>query len=147
MELYGIVFCNYFKNCYVYKKSKLAYWNPTKKCLINENNVENKLVYSNEIMKYGINDINIQIYEIKLEIDDLKKDIRQYNNFISQHSKQGNSTFDRESILSEIEKLKIKEFEDFAFCDSLYKLLAILVFDFNLHSFTTPLFPTNLNDI
>ncbi|MFD0931290.1 DNA sulfur modification protein DndD [Psychroflexus salinarum] len=45
------------------------------------------------------------------EIDDLKKTIRQYNNLISQHSKQGNSTFDRELILSEIEKLKIKEIE------------------------------------
>ena len=45
------------------------------------------------------------------EIDDLKKTIRQYNNLISQHSKQGNSTFDRESILSEIEKLKTKELE------------------------------------
>lgn len=45
------------------------------------------------------------------EIDDLKKTIRQYDNLISQHSKQGNSTFDRESILSEIENLKAKEFE------------------------------------
>ncbi|AIM59987.1 ATPase [Cellulophaga lytica] len=45
------------------------------------------------------------------EIDDLKKTIRQYDNLISQHSKQGNSTFDRDSILSEIEKLKAKEFE------------------------------------
>lgn len=45
------------------------------------------------------------------EIDDLKKTIRQYNNLISQHSKQGNSTFDRESIISEIEKLKTKELE------------------------------------
>lgn len=44
------------------------------------------------------------------EIDDLKKIIRQYNNLISQHSKQGNPTFDRASILSEIEKLKAKEF-------------------------------------
>lgn len=66
-------FCNLYNNCYVYKESKLAYWNPTKKCLINENDVENKLVYSNEIMKYGKNYINIQIYEIKLEIDNLKK--------------------------------------------------------------------------
>lgn len=45
------------------------------------------------------------------EIDDLKKTIRQYDNLISQHSKQGNSTFDRESVLSEIEKLKTKELE------------------------------------
>lgn len=45
------------------------------------------------------------------EIDDLKKAIREYNNLISQHSKQGNSTFDRESVLLEIEKLKAKEIE------------------------------------
>ena len=45
------------------------------------------------------------------EIDDLKKTIRQYNSIITQHSKQGNSTFDREYILLEIEKLKVKEFE------------------------------------
>jgi DNA sulfur modification protein DndD len=45
------------------------------------------------------------------EIDDLKKSIRQYNDLISLHSRQGNSTFDRESILSEREKLKTKELE------------------------------------
>lgn len=45
------------------------------------------------------------------EIDALKKAIREYNNLISQHSKQGNSTFDRESVLLQIEKLKTKEVE------------------------------------
>lgn len=45
------------------------------------------------------------------EIDNLKKTIRQYNNLISQHSKQGNSTLDRESVLSEIEKIKTKKIE------------------------------------
>lgn len=45
------------------------------------------------------------------DIDDLKKTIRQYNNLINQHSKQGNSSFDRESVLSELEKLKNKELE------------------------------------
>lgn len=45
------------------------------------------------------------------EIDDLTKTIRQYNNLISQNSKQGNSTFDRESILLEMEKLRTKELE------------------------------------
>lgn len=45
------------------------------------------------------------------EIDDLKKTIRQYDNLISQHSKQGNSTFNREAVLSEIEALKTKEIE------------------------------------
>lgn len=65
----------------------------------------------------------IELYEIDIEkleeenaerlkgIDDLKKTIRQYDNLISHYSKQGNSTFDRDSILSEIEKLKAKEFE------------------------------------
>jgi len=43
--------------------------------------------------------------------DDLKKTIREYDNLISQHSKQGNSIFDRESIRIEIEKLKTKELE------------------------------------
>ena len=45
------------------------------------------------------------------EIDDLKKTIRQYNSLISQHSKQGNSTFDRDTVLAEIDKLKTKELE------------------------------------
>jgi len=45
------------------------------------------------------------------KIDELKKNIREYNNLISSHSKQGNSTFDREKILSEISELKNKETE------------------------------------
>jgi DNA sulfur modification protein DndD len=45
------------------------------------------------------------------EIDDLRKEIRKYENLISKQSNQGNSIFDRESILIEIEKLKIKESE------------------------------------
>lgn len=45
------------------------------------------------------------------EIDDLKKEIRKYDNLISQHSKQGNSTFDRNAIIIEIDKLKTKEVE------------------------------------
>jgi DNA sulfur modification protein DndD len=45
------------------------------------------------------------------EIDGLKKTIRQFNNLISQQSKQGNSTFDRESIIIEVDKLKTIELE------------------------------------
>jgi len=45
------------------------------------------------------------------EIDDLKKKIREYDNFISEHSKQGNSAFDRETIILQIEKLKTRELE------------------------------------
>jgi DNA sulfur modification protein DndD len=43
------------------------------------------------------------------KIDTLKKEIRQFNSFISENSKQGNSDFDRESIVSEIEKLREEE--------------------------------------
>ncbi len=45
------------------------------------------------------------------KIDDLKKDIREYDDVISKHSKKGNSTFDRNAIVIEINKLKIKEIE------------------------------------
>jgi len=45
------------------------------------------------------------------EIDELKKQIRHFDNLISQNSKQVNSNFDRETIVSEIEVLKIKELE------------------------------------
>jgi DNA sulfur modification protein DndD len=45
------------------------------------------------------------------EIDDLRKEIRKYDNLISQHSKQGNSTFDRNAVIIEIDKLKTKEIE------------------------------------
>jgi DNA sulfur modification protein DndD len=45
------------------------------------------------------------------KIDDLKKQIRHYDNLISTNSKQGNPNFNREIIIDEIEKLKIKELE------------------------------------
>lgn len=64
-----------------------------------------------ELSEIDIEKLEEENAEKLKEIDDLKKTIRQYDNLISQHSKQGNSTFDRESILSEIEKLKEKEFE------------------------------------
>ena len=43
------------------------------------------------------------------EIDELKKEIRKLDSLISQNSKQGRSSFDRETILTEIEELKTKE--------------------------------------
>lgn len=64
-----------------------------------------------ELSEIDIEKLEEENAEKLKEIDDLKKTIRQYDNLISQHSKQGNSTFDRESILSEIDKLKAKEFE------------------------------------
>lgn len=64
-----------------------------------------------ELSEIDIEKLEEENAEKLKEIDDLKKTIRQYNNLISQHSKQGSSTFDRELILSEIEKLKAKELE------------------------------------
>lgn len=45
------------------------------------------------------------------EIDELKKEIRRFDNLISQNSKQGNPNLDRETIINDLEKLKIKEIE------------------------------------
>lgn len=61
-----------------------------------------------------ISEIDIEKFEEEnaerlKEIDGLKKNIREYDNLISQHSKQGNSVFDREAVVIEIEKLKVKE--------------------------------------
>jgi len=61
-----------------------------------------------ELFNIDIEKLEEENAEKLKEIDDLKKSIREYDNFISQHSKQGNSIFDRESISSEIEKLKAK---------------------------------------
>ena len=57
----------------------------------------------------GENGLEEKNAESQKKIDDLKKEIRKYDNLISQHSKQGNSIFDRDKTLSEIEKLKEKK--------------------------------------
>lgn len=64
-----------------------------------------------ELSQIEIDKLEEENAEKLKDIDNLKKTIRQYDNLISQHSKQGNSTFDRESVLTEIEKLKLKEHE------------------------------------
>ena len=62
-----------------------------------------------EISEDQINKLEEENAERLKEIDDLKKKIREYDNLISQHSKQGNSTFDRNAVIIEIDKLKSKE--------------------------------------
>lgn len=59
---------------------------------------------------YGINidKLDEENAEKLKEIDDLKKKVREYDVTISLHSKQGNSIFDRESVIIEREKLKTK---------------------------------------
>lgn len=64
-----------------------------------------------EISEDQINNLEEENAEKLKEIDDLKKKIREYDNLISQHSKQGNSTFDRNAVVIEIDKLKVKELE------------------------------------
>jgi DNA sulfur modification protein DndD len=71
---------------------------------------------ANKENEIRISEIDIEKFEEEnaeklKEIDDLKKKIREYDNLISKHSKQGNSIFDREAVLIEIEKLKSKEYE------------------------------------
>jgi DNA sulfur modification protein DndD len=64
-----------------------------------------------ELSKDQINHLEEENADILKDIDSLKKKIREYENLISQNSKQGNSTFDRNAIISEIDKLKVKENE------------------------------------
>lgn len=64
-----------------------------------------------EISEDQINNLEEESAERLKEIDDLKKKIRGFDNLISQHSKQGNSTFDRNTLIIEIDKLKAKEVE------------------------------------
>ncbi|MBK7094292.1 MAG: DNA sulfur modification protein DndD [Saprospiraceae bacterium] len=64
-----------------------------------------------EISEDQINNLEEENAERLKEIDDLKKKIREYDNLISQHSKKGNSTFDRNAVIIEIDKLKVKELE------------------------------------
>jgi DNA sulfur modification protein DndD len=64
-----------------------------------------------EISKNGIVSLEEENAEKLKEIDDLKKKIREYDNLISKRSIQGNTIFDREAVLIEIEKLKVKENE------------------------------------
>jgi DNA sulfur modification protein DndD len=62
-----------------------------------------------EISEDQINKLEEENAERHKEIDDFKKKIREYENLISQHRKAGNSSFDRNEIIVEIEKLKAKE--------------------------------------
>lgn len=80
-------------------------------------NLQEQIINNENAIKLSENEI---IGENKLEekngallkgIDDLIKEIRKYDNLISQHSKQGNSTFDRNAVIIEIDKLKTKEIE------------------------------------
>jgi DNA sulfur modification protein DndD len=64
-----------------------------------------------EISYDQINKLEEENAERLKEIDDLKKKIREYDSLVSQHSKQGNYTFDRNAIITEIDKLKAKEIE------------------------------------
>ncbi|WP_406844046.1 DNA sulfur modification protein DndD [Flavobacterium soyae] len=71
---------------------------------------------ANKENEIKISEIDIEKFEEEnaeklKEIDGLKKNIREYDNLISKHSKQGNSIFDREAVVIEIEKLKVKENE------------------------------------
>lgn len=64
-----------------------------------------------DLSKIEIEKLEEENAEKLKKIDDFKNQIRQYDNLISQHSKQGNPTFDRETLITEIENLKGKEIE------------------------------------
>jgi len=75
-------------------------------------NVQEQIINNEQSIKLKANEI-IKIEQENAdklkEIDELKKNIREYDNLISTHSKQGNSTFDRNTLILEIEKEKEKD--------------------------------------
>jgi DNA sulfur modification protein DndD len=64
-----------------------------------------------KLSKIAIDKFEEENADILKKIDELKKAIREFDNLISSESKQGNSKFDREKILTEISELKSKEAE------------------------------------
>lgn len=64
-----------------------------------------------QISEDQINNLEEENAEHLKEIDTLRKKIREYDNLISQHSRQGNTAADRNTVIMEIDKLRIKEAE------------------------------------
>lgn len=80
-----------------------------------------------EISNDQINHLEEENADILKEIDSLKKKIRDYDNLISQTSKQGNSSLNRSAIISEIDKLKEKENELSARFNELNEIIPIAI--------------------
>jgi len=77
-------------------------------------NIQEQIIDREQAIKIAKNEIehfNEENAEKQKDIDELKKDIRTFQNLISQHSKQGNPTFDRQAVLDKISKLRSKENE------------------------------------
>lgn len=80
-----------------------------------------------ELSNDQINHLEEENADILKEIDSLKKKIREFENLISQNSKQGNSSFDRNAIISEIDKLRKKENELSASFNELNEIIPIAI--------------------
>lgn len=77
-------------------------------------NIQEQIIDSEQAIKIAKNEIEQfeeENAEKQKDIDELKKEVRTFQNLISQHSKQGNSTFDRQGIIDNISKLRSKENE------------------------------------
>lgn len=77
-------------------------------------NIQEQIIDREQAIKIAKNEIEQfeeENAEKQKDIDELKKEIRTFQNLISQHSKQGNSTFDRQGIIDNIGKLRSKENE------------------------------------
>lgn len=77
-------------------------------------NIQEQIIDREQAIKIAKNEIEQfeeENAEKQKDIDEIKKEIRTFQNLISQHSKQGNSTFDRQGIIDNISKLRSKENE------------------------------------
>jgi DNA sulfur modification protein DndD len=81
------------------------------------------------------------------EIDVLKKNVREFENLISLHSKKNNSTFDRNSIIFEIDKLKEIEFKLNENFNELSEIIPLAILTGKLEEIKEQLEIQDLNEI
>ncbi len=81
------------------------------------------------------------------DIDSLKKQIRDYNNSISLHSKKSGSKINREGIILEIEKLELKELELNEKFNELSEIIPLVILTGKLEEVNSHLDLQEKNDI
>jgi DNA sulfur modification protein DndD len=113
-------------------------------------NLQEQIIDREQAIKIAKNEIEQfeeENAEHQKEIDELKKEIRIYQNSISLHSKQGNSTFDRESILDKINELRGKENELEERFGELSEIIPLAILTGKLEEISEHIEIQNKNDI
>lgn len=99
-----------------------------------------------ELSTLQINKYEEEKADILKELDELKKRIREYDTLIAQNSKNGNTTFDRITIVNELESLKIKEIELSNQFNDLSEIIPLIILSGKLEEIKEHLQLQNEND-